>query len=334
MVAARRCSLRRVKTSTVLVILIGVLLSFASVATAAGYLWSQDAGNRPAASRGLPAVWPTQDGRALRAVPIPTGEMVTALPADTGGDVLCQALSQQQWEALLGGPVLRESLGGGCHVVTATLDVTLRLADSPAVLQDPGKIEVAGHNGELEYVSPKVNARLNVRLTGAEPTAQIQPFLRVAVSGTARQALDDLTTSIAGSVVRATMAPGPALPKVAKDGTIAPERLASVPQHGIVDSPWPMISWQLCTVLTEKLGGTGKPKIDGQCTVKGVRAAYTDSVSPRVYPDSIAGRPALVTDDLVAVKLTDDTRQELTLTGGGALRPLAEAVLPALLGRY
>ncbi|HVW41296.1 MAG TPA: hypothetical protein VHC18_08095 [Amycolatopsis sp.] len=321
------------KTSTVLVILIGVLLSFASVATAAGYLWSQDGGTRPAQSRALPTVWPSQDGHALRAVPISAGEMVTALPADTGAHVLCQALSQQRWEALLGGPALRESLAGGCHVVTAALDVTLHLDGTPAVLQDPSTVEVAGHSGELEYLSPKINARLNLRLTDAAPTPQIRPFLRVAVSGTAQQPLDDLTASIAEAVVHATMAPGPALPKVATDGTIPAQRMAPVPQHGIVDSPWPVISWQLCTALTDELGGSGKPKIDGQCTVRGVHAASSDAVSPRAYPDTIAGRPALVTDDLVAIKLTDDSAQELTLTGGRSLRPLAEAVLPSLLGR-
>ncbi|HJQ46620.1 MAG TPA: hypothetical protein VJ870_09905 [Amycolatopsis sp.] len=321
------------KTSTVILILVGVLLSFASVATAAGYLWSQDAGPRPAVARGLPAVWPTQDGHALRSVPIPTGEMVTALPADTGAQVLCQALSQQRWEALLGGATLRESRDGSCHVVTATLDVTLLLDETPAALQDPGKIDVAGRSGEVEYVSPKVNARLNLPLTGAAPSEQIRPVLRVAVSGAAQQPLDDLTTSITDAVVRATMAPGPALPKVAKDGTIPPQPVAPAPQHGIVDSPWPMISWQLCTALTDQLGGTGKPKIDGECTVRGVRAAYSDTVSPRVYPDTIDGRPALITGDLVAIKLTDDSAQELTLTGSQSLRPLAEAMLPSLLGR-
>ena len=321
------------KTSTVIAILVGVLLSFASVATAAGYLWSQDDGGKPVQARGLPTVWPTKDGQALRAVPIPSGEMVTALPADTGAHVLCQALSQQRWEALLGGPILREALNGGCHVVTANLDVTLHLDGTPAALQDPGKVEIDGHHGELEYVSPKVNARLNLRLTDAEPTAQIRPYVRVAVSGTAKQPLDDLTTSIATDVVHATMARGGTLPKVAKDQTIPPKRMAPIPQHGIVDSPWPMISWQLCTALVDRLGGTGKPRIDGQCTVRGVHAVYSDAVSPRLYPDTIAGRPALVTDDLIAVKLTDDSQQELTLTGGRSLRPLAEAVLPPLLGR-
>jgi len=322
-----------VKTSTVIAILIGVLLSFASIASAAGYLWSKDSTDRPAQTRALPAIWPSKNGQLPRSVAIPTGELVAALPPSAGAQVLCQALSKQRWEALLGGPTLRETLDGGCHVVTDSLDLSLHLDGEPAALQDPDKIEIDGHAGEVESISPNVNSRLNLRLVDAGPTEQIKPFLRIAISGTAKQPLDELTKSIATDIVHATMAPGPALPKIAKDGTIPAESMEPVPQHGIVDAPWPVISWQLCTALTDQLGGTGKPRIDGQCTVRGVTAGFSDGSAPRVYPDTLAGRPALVTDDLVAVKLTDDSTQELTLTGSGSLRPLAEAMLPRLLGR-
>lgn len=314
-------------------ILIGVLLSFASIASAAGYLWAQDAGDRPAQARDLPSIWPSKNGQVPRAVAMPAGEMVAALPPESSAHVLCQALSRQRWEAVLGSPTLREALDGSCHVVTGSLEVFLRLDGTPAPLQNPDPVTVDGHKGEIESVSPQVNSRLNLRLVDAEPSAQVKPFLQIAVSGSAKQPLDELTKSIATAIVHATMTPGPALPTTSKDGTIPGQRMEPVPQHGIVDAPWPMISWQLCTALTGELGGSGKPRMDGQCTVRGVKAVFSEGTSPRVYPDTLAGRPALVTGDLVAVKLTDDSTQELTLTGDTNLRRLAEAVLPRLLGR-
>lgn len=325
---AARGSLRDVKTSTVLGIVVAVLFSFAGVATAAGYLWSRVGDTRPPITQALPAEWPSKGGKALRPVPMPTGEMVAALPPDTAGQVLCQALSQQRWDALLGSKTLREVRGAGCHLLTTSTDVTLALDAAPANLQDPGDVDIAGHAGQLEFLPPEANTRLDVHLVDAAGSDQIKPYLRVELSGSA-PALDKLTESIATQVVQATMQPGPALPRIGKDGSIAAQRPAPA---AIADLPWPMISWQLCTALTARLGGTARPYLDGRCTVRGIQATYTDTVSPRAFPVQLAGRPALVTDDLVAVKLNGDTAQELAFTGGGrSLKPLAEEVLPRLL---
>ncbi len=323
-----RCSLPGVKTSAVVGIVVAVLCSFASVATAAGYLWTRADVEQPLPARALPAQWPGKDGQALRTVPLPTGELVTALPAQTGGQVLCQTLDQERWEALLGGKALREVRDGACHVLTTTSEVLLALDEQGAVLRDPASVDVAGRPGELEYLPPKVNARLDVRLVDAPASAQVHPFLRVEVSGTG--AVDTLTESIAREVVSAAMTPGPALPARAADGSIPLQRPAPV---AIVDAPWPVISWQLCAELSRALGGTGRPRFDGRCTVRGVEAVYTDKVTPRVFPEQIAGRPAVVTGNTVAIKLTDDSTQELTITGARDPRGLAEAVLPRLLGR-
>ncbi|WP_236797021.1 hypothetical protein [Amycolatopsis sp. GM8] len=316
------------KTSTVLGIVLAVLFSFAGVATAAGYLWARADDDHPTVTRALPAVWPTKDGKALRPVPMPAGELVVALPPDTAGQVLCQSLGQDRWEALLGGKALREVRGASCHVVTANTDVTLALTDSPANLQDPHDIEVSGRAARLEYLPPYVNTRLDTQLADRPGSDQIKPFLRVELSGSA-PALDQLTESVAAEVVAATTKPGPALPAAGKDGSIPVEHPAPA---AITDLPWPMISWQLCAALTRELGGTPRPYSDGRCTVRGIQAAYTDSVSPRVFPDRLAGRPALITDSLVAVKLSDDTSQELAFTGTGhSLKALAESVVPRLL---
>ncbi|MDQ0378948.1 hypothetical protein [Amycolatopsis thermophila] len=327
------------KTSTVIAIVIGVLLSFACVAGAAGYWWSQSSAAPPAAP-GLPAVWPSRDGELPRRVPMPSGEMLAALPAGSSGHVLCQALSEQRWQAVLGGATLREVRGGGCHLVTGSLDVVLRLDNLPATLRSPQSLTVSGRAAEVE-TSGAVNARLNVHLVDDEPNGEIHPYLRVDITRYAVTrpglALDELATSIARGVIDATMAPGPDLPEANRDGTIAMKETEPVAGYGILGSPWPVVSWQLCTQLAKTLGtsvSAAKPKFDGRCTVRTVQAALSDDVTPRAYPDTVAGRPALVTPDVVAVKLDDDTSQELSFTGTGRdLRALAESVLPALLGR-
>ncbi|HVV11647.1 hypothetical protein [Amycolatopsis sp.] len=324
------------ETATVLVVLVVVLLSFGSVATAAGYWWARDARDQPAVTPTLPSVWPTKNGQAVRSVPIPTGEMVAALPPDTAGHVLCQSLSREQWEALLGGETLREVENGGCHVVTDTLDVRLYLDGTPANLQDPEQVDVAGHSGELEALAPEVNARMNVRLVDDAATEQIKPFLRLDISRSVERpgpGVDDLAGSVAKAVVQATMTPGPDLPKRTSGQAIPAQTMAPAPDHGIVDAPWPMISWQLCTALTKQLHATARPRFDGTCTARGVTVAYTDDASPRVFPQTLAGRPASISDDAVAVKLTDDSAQTVTFTGGSSLKELAESMLPSLLGR-
>lgn len=317
------------KTSTVLAVVLAVLFSFAVISAAAGYLWARADTDRPVPAHSLPAQWPTKDARAPRSVPVPTGEMAAALPPDTAGDVLCTALPQERWEAMLGGTTLREVRDGGCHLVTTTMDVTLSLAGAPAQPQDPEQVEIAGHEASLEYLAPHVNTRLDVHLIPEPASSQIKPYLHVELNGNA-PALDELTENVATAVVTAITQPGPSLPPQAADGTIPLQHPAPTT---IVDAPWPVISWQLCTELSRELDGTGKPRFDGRCTVRGIEAAYTDTVSPRKFTDEVAGRPALVTNDSVAVRLSDDN-QTLTLTGTGRpLKDLAEAIVPRLLGR-
>jgi hypothetical protein len=323
-----------VKTSTVIAILVSVLLSFASVSAATGYLWSRSGPGDRTAAMALPSVWPSKEGVSLRPVPLPAGELVTALPPDSIGQVLCQALGPDRWNQLLGGTSLREVRGQSCHVVTATLDLSLTLDRAIGALSSPRAVDIAGRPGQIEFLAPKTNTRLALRLVGAAATAEIRPYLLASLTMKTedpRNPPDVLIAAIAREVVTATMAPGPPLPPVGPGAAIPPRKADPVRGHGIVDSPLPMISWQLCTVLTRELGGIPKPEFGGRCTVRGVKAAYTDTLSPRVYPGTLAGRPALITDDLVAIKLTDDSAQELTFSGDGSLRTLAEKVSPALV---
>lgn len=310
-------------------------MTIAVLSAASGLLWARISAATPATPvGGAPPVPRPSTGVALRPVPIPAGELVTALPPDAIGQVLCQALSRDHWNRLLGATTHREVQGHACQLVAGPVEVSLALEKTGAALISARTADIAGHQGEVES-GFGTNARLNVQLVTVPATEQIRPYLRVGVSseGT-RPGLDELAISVGRAVVAATMTPGPALPPVGPGRAIPPEQVEPIAGHGIVDTPWPVISWQLCAALTHELGGTGNPEFAGRCTVGDVQATYTDAVSPRRYPDMLAGRPALITDGLVAVKLTDDSAQEVTFSGGEqSLGALAEHVTPILLGR-
>ncbi|WIY05325.1 hypothetical protein QRX60_16305 [Amycolatopsis mongoliensis] len=116
------------------------------------------------APRALPSVWPTAHGEALRPVPMPTGELAAALPFSSRGHVLCEAVPEQTWSQVLGGPVLREVTAASCHVVTPELDVTANTAEpAPVTGVEPAGVAVAGHQGTMTS-SSGYDATLIVRL--------------------------------------------------------------------------------------------------------------------------------------------------------------------------
>ncbi|WP_158881864.1 hypothetical protein [Amycolatopsis anabasis] len=345
---------RGMKTSTIAGIVGGVVLLAASISGLAGYLWAQNAsGIEPPPPRGLPAVWPTKHGEIPRPVPMPTGEMIAALPQSTAGHVLCQALPPKRWEEILGGKTLREAQSDACHLVTDTLEVFVRLdrpgAEPPGPqAEEPEQVDVDGRPGQLEYAGAKLNAKLTVPLAAQPPNASedIRTMLRIDIgqdpNHRADEGLDEQVTAIARGVLTAAAAPGPGLPPVGRNGVITARQTEPVPGHGIVDGSWPMISWQLCTRLSRELGtgvGAADAKFKGDCAVRGVHATYTQDLSPRAYTTTIAGRPASVQQNAVTVKLADNSEQALTLSTDG--KAVSEAdlpgftgrVLPALLGR-
>jgi hypothetical protein len=339
------------KTSTMAAIVSGVLLFAATVAGLAGYLWAENAnGIETPPPRGLPAVWPTKHGQLPRPVPMPTGEMITALPQATAGHVLCEALPQQRWEDILGGTTVREAQDDTCHLATETLDISVRLEKaSPEIQQQNTQpVTVSGREGRLGYAAPKTNAMLTVPLTAPPKKADddIRTVLRVDIgldpNRPGSQELDHEATDIARGIVDATMKPGPALPVEGKDGAIPAKPAEPIPGFGITGSAYPMISWELCTRLGQELGAnvaTTVPEFQGSCMVRGVKATYTQETSPRAYAGTLAGRPVSVQGNTVVVKLLDKSDETLTLTTDGKtvkdadLPAFTARVLPSLLGR-
>jgi hypothetical protein len=342
---------------TVSLLIVAVMAFWALVAYGAALVWDKVFG--PHAPTSLPSPWPSAGGSAVRTVPIPTGEMVAALPDRTAADVLCTAVPEQTWSKLLGGPVAREiDWTGDCHVVTATLDVQAHLArtaDSIAIgARRP--VKVAGHNATLVGDPGKADAALSVTITGAAAGPWVSPGLTFDLT---RHPADDsgrdllaLVQEIGNTVVPAVTEPGLPLPQVTGN-FLPPRQVGVVPGVGIADSAYPMAAWQLCTQLAQALGAPiteTKPKPDGSCDTVHTGAAIANAFymppsrieKAESWPDTVAGRPARFDGDtVVKVKLRDGSDQSVRISYSAVrshderqdLQDFAELVMPPLLGR-
>ncbi|MEU3625595.1 hypothetical protein BS329_10560 [Amycolatopsis coloradensis] len=284
----------------------------------------------------LPEVWPSTSGEALRPVPMPTGEMVTALTGGTGAQVLCQAIPEQRWEEILGGRTLREA-GRACHAVTAELDVSAQMI--PALPKDtsrgvPTRTTVAGKLAVI--ASDKDGTSLSVELVDVAPRNGASPVLNVAVRGRVLEVpeTESKAKALAEALIAGATPPGPKLPKIGEDGEIPYEKTAPGP---IKDQPLPVISWLLCAELGRALGvpaDGAKPTFFAACELNGVTADYSELSSDVRATTSIAGLPAQVGEKSVVVQLTGDPRGEtVKFKGTGDLTGLAEKTVPPLLGR-
>jgi hypothetical protein len=302
----------------------------------------------PAAPKTLPAVWPSS-GRAelIRPVPMPTGEMAAALPAFTAGQVLCNAVPEQTWASVLGGPVLREATSSGaCHVVTADLDVTATTyREAPERGREPAEITVAGHRGTLTKAPG--NAVLTVPLADTREnwaTPLLQLEVRQQLSDQSEHDYPGLAQSLGTTMVGAITTHGPALP--APDEQRVSREMTPVPGSGIVDAARPLITWQLCTQLSRALNvplDQVKPDFFGSCeNTRGdttIKVEY-HATSTDPFGDRIAGRPARepVPGVDLELQLIDDSTQSVEITwiadrtDGDQMHQLAEKLIPPLLG--
>lgn len=294
----------------------------------------------------LPSHWPSAGGEAVRPVPMPAGEMAVALPGHTSGHVLCAAVPEQTWVSTLSGPVLREvDQNGDCHVVSANLDVSATLWADPVPMNggQPEPVVVAGHQGTLSDFGMGYGEILTVRLSDTTEK-WTRPSLQIIVhhvpEDRAEHDYRGMALSLAGTMIGAITTPGPALPADEENREMTP-----TPGSGIADAPYPFITWQLCTQLSRALNvplDRLKPGPFGSCerdeggTI--VSLTYRDE-GKDYFSDRLAGRPANESGSTVEIQLLDDSRQTLEITWfdstqpRGALRELAEKVVPPLLGR-
>lgn len=306
----------------------------------------------PAPPTTLPSPWPEQGAEQVRAVPMPTGEMVAALPGYTASHVLCSALPEATWAKLLGGPVLRQvSVIFGCQVVTTTLRVSAKLGDGKPVRSGdaPEQVTVGGRAATSYRSRYGKDASVVTRLLGPGTPDWAKPVLEISVSQDTWDRTDRdlraLAQTLGDGIVNAITAPGPALPKASYDDSIPPRAVGPTPGSGIVDASTPMIAWQLCSLLsqsTQRPLTDFVPKHSGKCEHRedglGVQAS-SDDCCTKDFPDRIGGRPAMVDNPRVVIRLSDESPQQVQLAwtsprkSDEELRAWAESMVSGLLGR-
>lgn len=295
-----------------------------------------------------PKSWPTGSGKALRPVPMPSGEMLMALPMETTAQVLCQSLPPERWAQLMGGEVLREvEHGESCHAVGPDDWVRISLnrkgvADATG-LGTRKQVTVAGRPATLVVGSSP--SLVEVQLADADVRPGTGGVLRIETSWTRAPRQDDQSEprllGLAESVLAGAFAPGPELPAADKRDII--ERKTVEPGAGILDAPLPVISWNLCTQAGRALGlptEATEPRSDGKCMVSPAKGAIRIehfAVRTELRGDAVAGRPADESPGVLSVLLTDNgSGQGLRFFWSGglktALRDLAEKMVPPLLG--
>ena len=296
----------------------------------------------------LPKPWPTANGRPLRPVPMPSGELLMALPRETTAQVLCQAVPAERWIQLMGGEVAREVENGeSCHAVG--LDDWVRISLNRTSVADLTKLgtrknlTIAGRPATLILGSSP--SFVEVQLADADRRPPTGGFFRIETSWTRVPRQDDQSESRLLGLAEATLAvsfgPEPKLPAVGELDAL--ERKTVEPGKGIIDAPLPEIAWKLCTQLGRALGlpaEATEPRNDGKCmvdTAKGSLRVENDALISEHRDPPVAGRPAKESQGELSVLLTDnDSKQGLRFQWSGGsktdLRELAEKVVPPLLG--
>jgi hypothetical protein len=342
---------------TVSLLIVAVMAFWALIGYGLVLVWDKVFG--PHAPTSLPSPWPSAGGSAVRTVPLPTGEMVAALPARTAADVLCTAVPEQTWSKLLGGPIAREiDVFGYCHVVTATLNLEVHPDDAKPFTTGATKpVRVGGHDATLAGNEGQTIAELFVTVARTSPVpGVVYPMLDFDLTEDFRadsgRDLVAMVQAIGDAVVPAVTAPGLPLPPITGAGhELPPREVGGAPGFGIADSAYPMAAWQLCTQLAKALSvpiTETKPKADGSCDTQPGAILASASYSPpgqtdkeQSWPDSVAGRPARFDGTTVEVKLRDDSDQSVAIRYSVArsrderqdLQDFAELVMPPLLGR-
>nr|WP_221472050.1 hypothetical protein [Amycolatopsis umgeniensis] len=285
------------------------------------------------AEAGLPKVWPSPSGEALRPVPMPTGEMVAALTDETGAQVLCQVIPEQRWEEILGGRTLRE-VDAACHAVTTQLDVNVRMV--PRLPEDTSRRMTTIAGKVAVIAADKDSTNLSVELVEVTPRSGASPVLHVSLRGRGLEApeTEGKAKALAEALIAAAMPPGPKLPKIGEGGEIEPEPVEAGP---LKDKPYPVMSWLLCGELGRALGvpaDKAKPTFFASCELNGATADYSELSATVAPTTTIAGLPAQVDRRGVVVQLTDDpSGKTLKFAGTGDIRALAEKMVPPLVGR-
>lgn len=290
---------------------------------------------------------PLLDDHGIRPVRMATGRALSWLPPEAASQVVCQVLSKDQWERLLGGEVGRRPTGApsaGCVVSSGATGVSLELTKSDEAFQPDGTVGGRPSAGDDRVTRVALtDDALAAAVTKPRDSRNVLALTVIVPSNLDAATKRDLQIRVLSELVPPLAKEGEPVPVLDDRGTV---RYVSTPltQH-FVDLPTPIQLLQLCTILREKLDIRQKPPESDnltrqECRIRpesGGQVIARLGYSARIgdYSDRIAGRPAHSSksdasgDTIVSVLLRDDAQVDLTVSGPDAVG-IVERLVPLL----
>lgn len=291
-------------------------------------------------SRTAPNPMVGKDAR-IRPVPALSGEALTFARPDTASQVICQALTSQQWQEVTGGPVGRYA-NAGEHLpclIAATVNLEFYLVD-----RDPQWRPSTTFGGRPARTDMAKDGALTASVALVD--APTRPVLHVEpkrLNGLSAEAQLALLTRVLDRLVPVLARPSEPMPKADK-GRLHFVKTQPPTHGGIIDEPSPRQALELCTVLVDHAGykpAQVTPLATGSCqarkpgkeqltvAITGMQHPSTDS-----YDLSVAGRPAALSSEEVNatdVRLIDAAYTDLVV-GLPYDDPLLATIVRALMG--
>lgn len=248
----------------------------------------------------------------IRPVPTLSGEALTYVRPDTASQVICQALSFDQWQQVTGGPVGRYPASAGPHqpcLIATTVNLRFFLAD-----RTPGWQSNTTFGGRPARTDAAKNGALTATVTlvddASRPVLQVEPLLINRLSTADQQRL---LTTVLNRLVPVLARPSKPMPKADGTGELQFVKARPPAHGGIVDEPSPLQALELCTTLVDHAGYTPAqvtPLVTGSCQGRKpgkepLTLAITDQQRPTdSYNLNVADRPASeVVDDSQATNI-------------------------------
>lgn len=278
----------------------------------------------------LPAVWPTAGSKTVKPLPMPTGEMVVALPNSVRNDVLCGAVDDARLTALIGGPVLREIKYIGerpfsCHIAAPGRDIEISAVTSADMVTDRRvPVQVSGRQGLLNRSLGSTELRVPFLAAGSPESQQLDPQITPVLEIRQRSGSDEDATALASAMLETTTKPGPPLPSIGADGMISPVRTEPTPGFGVIGSAWPQLARQLCTILADEAHldvASAEAKMNGSCSVKSgeleLEAEFTEIfIGSTLFDEKIGDTPVSRESDAIVVRLESKPYQAVRVSAG------------------
>jgi len=217
----------------------------------------------------VPKVLPNPSvGKDLQIRPVPalSGEALTYAQSDTVSQVICQALTKEQWQQIFG-PIGRHAAFAlshePCLIATSAVNLLFTLVDRAPGWQPTTTL---GGRPATSGLTDRGVVTASVTLVD-DPTRPVLEVDLMLINRPSTSAQQAMVASVLDRLVPVLARPSEPMPKAA-GGRLEFVRTKPPAHGGIVDEPSPRQALELCTVLVEHAGYAPDqvtPIPDGEC---------------------------------------------------------------------